>query len=325
MEKIGYCPPQPVERGQREAIPPQVAVSNVVFYLGLQDILRDTAKQYATWRSQRGIPTTTIFEDPGIVQWRAQTALEDLYYAQNDSETLLRFQGDWGDEYYAFQSFLSQRSGDIAETTERAKKVEPNRRNVVLLAARAAKRISSDLTYNQQVRLFNLAGYPGEEAIDVVKRIGLSTKLSAVGTGVAVLLSGTAAGFSHELLENLPFNDSKVLLPIAYVLNYLSLGLKVNQNVRLLRERDVKNSPDVGATCTHLLLQKLLPDDEQTQNWGARIPGIIPTVAAEVLVWAPAALVNPAATTARNLVGIGFNTTHSLGAELWLRVGRKAA
>lgn len=326
----------------RNLTPDKLAVANVAFYLRLLNVLEEGASGYYCWMMDQSSSNRISRREERLLKRKALLILENLYHSRGDKAEIEKFKLDWGGEGEVFEQILDSLSPTIETTRDRvlteAESWTPWNR--VGVAIGAGSRFL-DLSKEQKTKLLIMAGYTGEELQSlrlfpkVVISGGVSFGLGWVYESLGI--SAAAYGGFNPFLEG--YSDPGTIFAVAgaYGLYYSTLLINAQQNLRLLKNRSIANSPNISATVAFYLLSKFLPNDEtisgwskkhqfgkflsnreSIRDWGTRWASFALEPIRE-LGWFGSALISPSAIVAANTVGFLLNGTQALLAEAVLR------
>lgn len=300
----------------------QTAVADALFYCKFLDLMDNAARQYGLWKISKSHSGTRC-NDQEESKSKAKTALEDLYEAGEDKDKIMSFKKAWGDETEEFQSILIRISPKIREENEKihgqAYKFGVKAK---LNAAVTTTRKMIHLSNNERLALLQQIGYTKEEAVDICKKIAISSGLSAAEA--AVFFGGTfaAAGYAatHPFYSEMN-NTAAYLVPASYALKYMTATINSYMNMPLLREKSIKTSPNVFSTSMYYLLNKFFKDDSKVRSlFSTAVTLIEPAV--QDIFWTPTFAVpgiGASVNTARCAASTGINLLESGAKELFLR------
>lgn len=303
---------------------PQKVAVDVLSYLHSLKKIDHISKEYAFRRVKRSSEITDYNNFQSIYH-RTKRGLEDLYFIDQSAEnfTLDTFKANWGEEGDALISLFNQVSPKI-ETYRRKKEDRYSRISAidkVRIALDVGRRLHT-LTEEQQIRLLHFSGYEREEVIDIVKHVGLSAALHITLGGIAYPLIAAAStkGLTGPFLDALADPKTQLAIVSSYIAHYASLIGYGRENFRLLRNQEIRTSPNVLATGTFYLLNKLFPNRIKMQELGTLTATVAPVLLEEIgfipLVFTPA---GPSVLVARNIAATAFNTAVAIGSEMWLK------
>ena len=279
---------------------------------------------------------------------------EEFYFFDKLYGTLDPIKDAWGEEYNkvlpVYRSLKDE--ADVLKLENIEKASQRRNRDLVSTAIRAAAAYPA-LNETQRIRLLSCAGYTAEElsSLKLIPKLGTSMLMSAAiayGYEAAGFAAAGYGAFLNPLSEGL--TDPKTLLAVlgSYGLYYSSMAWGINQNVRMLRNKNINFSPNGTATATYYFLDKLLPkelekkedidesgmsliakgknrfwrkvlsDRESTINWATRVASLGWEIPKEI-GWAGSILINPNMIFFANLAGAGLNVGQALIEEAIIR------
>lgn len=302
--------------------PEQKKAAEVAFYIKRINIFREGSQSYATWKKHQ--PKSGVQESRRSLRKRADTAFEELHEIDEETEGIQNFRSKWGDDAERFENIFNGLKSKIASSKEQivGNAVSLSLKDRILISLKAGsawRKLSSD----QKDHLLTIAGYSRQELSDISKKIGISAGLT-VGLGYGYEAVGVAAGLKgavNPFLGDFSEGNAKIAIALSYLAYYSALGINAQQNLRLLRNESVNTSPDIIATGTFFLLNKLLPRNERLQNWGTRIGSLSLDLFKEA-GWAATMFipeVGPSILVSANIAGAGLNTLQAIIAEGVLR------
>lgn len=313
---------------QKEQVPApdQRSIADTIFYNRLLHKIDEASLKYTTWKTSKsntGQDTLSVEE----TQNYTKTALEDLYHAGKDRVKLAAFTKEWGEESEEFQGVLSRiTSGMKNEKKEIEEKVS---RFGTKDKIRTAVSISKELlhfTPDQRSRIFQMAGYSKEEAIKICKILVVSAGLTiAEYAAFAATYPAGLYGTVNPFFDGFD-NTAKAAVALSYLAKYSVAVLNGWQNVKLLEEKSIQNSPNVMSTGTFYLLNKFLPQKKTLKNMAT-----IFTPMAEPVIQDAALFLGMGAfptgnlasgIIAKNFTGSGIGLFESTTKGVWLKVGK---
>lgn len=302
--------------------PEQEKAAEVAFYIKRINIFGEGSKSYVDWRKHQ--PRPGIKESRKFLRKRANTAFEELYEIDEKTKNVENFRSKWGDDAEMFENIFKGLKSKIASSKEQtvgnvASFSLKDRILISVKAGSAWRKLSPD----QRDQLLVIAGYSRKELLNISKKIGISLGLT-VGLGYGYEAVGVAAGLKgavNPFLGGFSENNAKIAIALSYLAYYSALGINAQQNLRLLRNESINTSPDVVATGTFFLLNKLLPRNERMQNWGTRLGSLSLDLFKEA-GWAATMFipeVGPSILVSANIAGTGLNALQATIAEGMLR------
>lgn len=302
--------------------PEQKKAAEVVFYIKRINIFGEGSKSYATWKKHQ--PGIAVKESRKSLRKRANTAFEELYEMDEEAESMQNFRCKWGEDAEIFENIFNGLKSKIASSKEQivdnAASLSLKDRILISVKAGSTWRKLSD---DQRSHLLTIAGYSRKELSDISKKIGISAGLT-VGLGYGYEAVGAAAGLKgavNPFLGDFSEGNAKIAIALSYLAYYSILGINAQQNLRLLRNESINTSPDVVATGTFFLLNKLLPRNERLQNWGTRLGSLSLDFFKEA-GWAATMFIpeiGPSILVSANIAGVGLNGLQAIISEGMLR------
>jgi len=302
--------------------PEQKNAAEVVFYIKRINIFKEGSKSYVIWKKQN--PRLGVKESRKSLKKRANTAFEELYGIDENIDGIQGFRERWREDAEIFENIFKRLKPKVISSEEQivgnATSLSLKDRILISLKAGSAwRKLSSD----QKDHLLTIAGYSRKELSDISKKIGISAGLT-VGLGYSYEALGVAAGLKgavNPFLGDFSESNAKIAIALSYLAYYSALGVNAQQNLRLLRNESINISPDIVATGTFFLLNKLLPRNERLQNWGTRLGSLSLDFIKEA-GWAATMFipeVGPSILVSANIAGAGLNTLQAIIAEGLLR------
>lgn len=238
-----------------ELEPHQRKTASVLFYSDFLDLLKKVGKNHAKNKKEK----ISLIRN-----------LHELHFAGGLKNGELLHQ--WGGQSQEVYGIYENEVYEEAESLKEKYFADPKKYGVlsrIKIAVKVGRKLASrEVLAEQKETLLNLSGYSKRDAVALVKKLGVSGVLGT-SLGVVYWVSSGAAfakGFSQPIFHDLDQTETAVILSGAYLANYGSSIINSIQNVRLLRNKNIENSPNLWATTTFLILNKLLSKKERREG-----------------------------------------------------------
>lgn len=302
--------------------PEQRKAADVAFYIKRINIFGEGSKNYATLKKNQ--PGIKVKESRKSLRKVANTAFEELYEMSEEVGGMQNFRNKWGEDAEVFENVFNGLKSKIASSKEQITNSASSLglKDRIMISVKAGS-VWNKMSVDQRDRLFATAGYSRKELSHISKKIGISAGLT-VGLGYGYEVVGAAAGVRgavNPFLGDFSNTNAKIAIALSYLAYYLALGVTAQQNLRLLRNESINTSPEVVATGTFFLLNKLLPRNEKLQNWGTRLGSLSLDFFKEA-GWAATMFipeVGPSILVSANIAGAGLNSLQAVVSEGLLR------
>lgn len=235
--------------------PHQRRTANVLFYCEFLDVLKKVGKDRARNKKDR----LNLIRKLHALHFAGGVENGD-YYEQ------------WGDEAERTYEIYQYEIAELSESLKEKYFADPKKYGVferVRIAVKVGRKLASrEVLAEQKETLLNLSGYSKKDAVALAKKLGVSGLLSTSLGAVYWAFGGAAfaKGFSEPVFHDLDQTETAAILAGAYLANYGSSFINSIQNVRLLRNKNIENSPNLWSTTTFLILNKLLSKKERREG-----------------------------------------------------------